>query len=79
MSKFEEYLAAHPGRPLYLTEICAATSIAERTLRAACEEHLGMGPIRYLALRLLIPEQVAHLFRDDAARPFRLIVARHSD
>jgi AraC-like DNA-binding protein len=51
MSKFEEYLAAHPSQPLYLTEICAATGIAERTLRGACEEHLGMGPIRYLAMR----------------------------
>jgi hypothetical protein len=28
---------------------------------------------------LLIPEQAAHRFRDDAARLFRLIVARHSD
>jgi AraC-like DNA-binding protein len=51
ISKFEEYLAAHPDRPLYLTEICAGTGVAERTLRAACEEHLGMGPIRYLTLR----------------------------
>jgi AraC-like DNA-binding protein len=24
---------------------------AERTLRASCEEHLGVGPIRFLALR----------------------------
>jgi hypothetical protein len=31
------------------------------------------------ALCLLIPGQAAHLFRDDAAHPFRLIVARHSD
>jgi hypothetical protein len=28
---------------------------------------------------VLIPGQAAHLFRDDAAHPFRLIVARHSD
>jgi hypothetical protein len=28
---------------------------------------------------MLIPGQAAHLFRDDAAHPFRLIVARHSD
>jgi hypothetical protein len=28
---------------------------------------------------LLIPEQAAHRFRDDAARLFRLIAARHSD
>jgi AraC-like DNA-binding protein len=51
ITKFEEYLAAHPDRPLYLTEICAAVGVAERTLRAACDEHLGMGPIRYLTLR----------------------------
>jgi AraC-like DNA-binding protein len=51
VSRFEEYLEAHPGTPLSLTEICAATNTSERTLRNACEEHLGMGPIRYLALR----------------------------
>jgi hypothetical protein len=28
---------------------------------------------------LLIPEQAAHRFRDDAAHLFRLIAARHSD
>jgi len=51
IAKFEDFLAAHPDRPLYLTEICAEIHVAERTLRAACEEHLGMGPIRFLTLR----------------------------
>jgi AraC-like DNA-binding protein len=51
IAKFEEYLEANPNTPLYLPEICAAVGAAERTLRAACEQHLGMGPIRYLALR----------------------------
>ena len=51
VAKFEEYLEAHPHTPLYLAEICEAIGTAERTLRAACEEHLGMGPIRYLAMR----------------------------
>lgn len=51
ISKFEDFLAANPGRSIYLTEICAAVGIAERTLRASCEEHLGMGPIRFLTLR----------------------------
>src|ERR1700761_1194130 len=51
ISRFEDFLAAHPDRPLHLTEICAAIGVAERTLRAACEEHLGMGPIRFLTLR----------------------------
>lgn len=51
VKRFEEFLAANPDEPLYLTEICAGIGVAERTLRSACEEHLGMGPIRYLALR----------------------------
>ena len=51
VAQFEEFLAANPDRPLYLTEICAALGVAERTLRASCEEHLGMGPIRFLTLR----------------------------
>jgi AraC-like DNA-binding protein len=51
VARFEAYLEAHPDRPLYLTEICAAIGVSERTLRVSCEEHLGMGPIRYLCLR----------------------------
>lgn len=51
VARFEDFLAANPDRPLYLTEICAAIGVAERTLRASCEEHLGMGPIRFLNLR----------------------------
>jgi AraC-like DNA-binding protein len=51
VARFEEFLEANPGKPLYLTEICAAIGVGERTLRVACEEHLGMGPIRFLSLR----------------------------
>ena len=50
-NRFVEFLKANADRPLYLTEICAAIGVAERTLRASCEEHIGMGPIRYLTLR----------------------------
>jgi len=53
VARFEEYLEMHPDKPLYLTEICAAVGVAERTLRGVCEDHLGMGPIRFLALRRL--------------------------
>ncbi|MGY8683373.1 helix-turn-helix domain-containing protein [Bradyrhizobium sp. UFLA05-153] len=53
MARFEEFLEANPGRPLYLTEICAAIGVAERTLRASCEEHLGMGPIRFRRMHLV--------------------------
>ena len=51
VARFEEFLEANPNTRLYLPEICAAVGAAERTLRVACEENLGMGPIRYLALR----------------------------
>jgi AraC-like DNA-binding protein len=51
IARFEEFLGANSDRAIYLTEICAAIGVAERTLRAACEEHLGMGPIRFLTLR----------------------------
>ena len=51
VKKFTEFLEKHPDRPLYLPEICSSIGVAERTLRAACEDHLGMGPIRYLTLR----------------------------
>ncbi|TYL74005.1 helix-turn-helix domain-containing protein [Bradyrhizobium cytisi] len=49
--RFEEFLEENSDTPLYPAEICAAVGAAERTLRAACEDHVGMGPIRYLALR----------------------------
>src|SRR4051794_26535232 len=64
VGRFEEFLEANPDRPLYLTEICAAIGVAERTLRAACEEHLGMGPIRYLSLRRM--HLVRHALRQAA-------------
>jgi transcriptional regulator GlxA family with amidase domain len=51
ITRFLEFLTANPKRPLCLLEICAALGVSERTLRAACERHLGMGPIRYLNLR----------------------------
>ena len=67
MARFEEYLEAHSSRPLYLPEICAAIGVAERTLRASCEERLGMGPIRYLTLRRMHLTRRA-LLRADASR-----------
>jgi len=44
-------LEVNADRPLYLGEICAAIGVSERVLRICCEEHLGMGPIRFLTFR----------------------------
>jgi len=51
MRRLEELLEANPDRTLYLAELCAATGASDRTLRACCQEHLGMSPMRYLWLR----------------------------
>ena len=75
--RFEHYLEAHPDRPLYLTEICAAIGVAERTLRAACEEHLGMGPIRYLTLRRMHLARRALLRADPSKSTVTHIVTDH--
>jgi hypothetical protein len=39
----------------------------------------GVAPSQCLQVRLLIPEQVAHLFRNDVARPFQDDRAQRSD
>ncbi|MFO1161294.1 MAG: helix-turn-helix domain-containing protein [Reyranellaceae bacterium] len=49
--RFEEFLVERRYEPLYLADICTAIGVPERTLRSCCQEHVGMGPIRYLWLR----------------------------
>jgi AraC-like DNA-binding protein len=77
VARFEDFLAAHPDQPLYLTEICAGIGVAERTLRAVCEEHLGMGPIRFLTLRRMHLVRRALLEADPAKSTITNIVTDH--
>lgn len=51
MGRLEEFLSEHESGALYVADICTAIGASERTLRAICQEHLGMGLIRYLRLR----------------------------
>ena len=51
MRRFRRTLDENPDRALYIPEICAAVGVPERTLRLCCQEHLGMGPKKYLMLR----------------------------
>jgi AraC-like DNA-binding protein len=53
MRRFRRVVEENPGDPLYIPEICKAIRVAGRTLRLCCQEHLGMGPKRYLLLRRL--------------------------
>lgn len=50
MNRFEDIVQTSPGRLLSLSEVCAAIGISGRTLRACCQQFLGMGPDRYLRL-----------------------------
>jgi len=77
VARFEEFLETNPDRPLYLTEICAAIGVAERTLRASCEEHLGMGPIRYLALRRMNLVRRALLRADPSKATVTRVITEH--
>ena len=77
VAKFEEYLEANPNTPLYLPEICAAIGAAERTLRVACEQHLGMGPIRYLSLRRMHLVRRALLQADPSTTTITRIATDH--
>jgi AraC-like DNA-binding protein len=72
VARFEEFLEAHPNTPLYLTEVCGAVGASERTLRCACEEHVGMGPIRYLHLRRMHLARRALLRADSSSTVTRI-------
>jgi AraC-like DNA-binding protein len=77
VARLEEFLEANRGRALYLTEICAAIGVAERTLRFACEEHLGMGPIRYLSLRRMHLVRRALLLADASKKTVTQLATDH--
>ena len=51
MRRFRRVVEENPEQPLYMPEICKAIRVSDRTLRMVCQEHLGMGPKRYLVLR----------------------------
>ena len=77
VKKFKEFLEKHPGRPFYLPEICSSIGVAERTLRAACEDHLGMGPIRYLTLRRMHLVRLSLLVADASRTSVTRILIGH--
>jgi AraC-like DNA-binding protein len=75
--RFEGFLETHPDQPLYLAEICAAIGVAQRTLRVACEEHLGMGPIRFLSLRRMHLVHRALLQADPTTKTVTRVATDH--
>lgn len=61
LAGFEDLLQAEPLASV--SEICAALGVSERLLRGCCNEHLRMGPSRYLRLRRM--QQVHRALRQE--------------
>ncbi len=51
MQRFHSVLMANPGRALYVLEMAEAVGASLRSLSVCCQEHLGIGPKKYLLLR----------------------------
>src|SRR3954453_7370034 len=51
VARFQRFIERHLSQPLRLSKICWALRLPERTLRAYCAQHIGMGPKQYLELR----------------------------
>jgi transcriptional regulator GlxA family with amidase domain len=49
----EDYALSHTGDPLYVSDLCRAAAVSERTLEYAFKEVMGLAPMTYLVrLRL---------------------------
>jgi AraC-like DNA-binding protein len=77
IARFEDFLESRRFDPVYLAEICAAIGVSERTLRACCQEHLGMGPIHYLWLRRMHLAHRALLCADPASTTVTAVATEH--
>jgi AraC-like DNA-binding protein len=51
MQRFRTALEARDDKAVYLPELGSRIGVSGRTLRLCCQEHLGMGPKRFLMLR----------------------------
>jgi AraC-like DNA-binding protein len=77
LRRLERFLEENQERPLYVTEVCAAIGVTDRTLRLHCLEHLGMNPNQYLWLRRMHLAQRALALADPAATTVTVIANDH--
>ncbi len=71
-----ELIEAKHGQPLFIDDLCRATSVSERTLRNVFHEYFGVGPMRLLKVRQLLEIRRALLVADPACDTVAKIAAR---
>jgi len=70
--RLDQFLQAHFDEPIYMSQLCDATGVSERSLRNACHAVCGTSPKRYLMRRRM--EAVRHAL--ESARPGQATVTR---
>ena len=77
MRAFKQFLDESGDIPIYVPELCTKLRIAERTLRAFCQEYIGMGPKKYLYLRRMHLARRALRAGDEAATTVTDVAMRY--
>ena len=77
MRHFHAAVTASGNRPVYVSDLCSAIGVSDRTLETCCREHLGMGPKRYLWLRRMQHVRRALALADHKSATVTKIAAAH--
>ncbi len=67
MRRFHELIAESPDERMHILEVCTQLNVSDRTLRACCQEYLGMSPHRYLWMRQMTMARRALLRAEPAS------------
>jgi AraC family transcriptional regulator, ethanolamine operon transcriptional activator len=78
VNQVRDYLEAHPGAPLTITELCERVHVSRRTLQYSFETILGISPLRYLrVLRLnTVRRELSKMVSADDVLPIACLAAR---
>jgi AraC-like DNA-binding protein len=77
MRRFHAAITSSGDRPVYVSDLCSAIGVSDRTLQVCCQEHLGMGPQKYLWLRRMQHAHHALALADHAGATVTEIATAH--
>lgn len=76
VAKALAFIEEHEGQPLFMSDLCAATDVRERTLRNIFSEYFGIGPMRLLKVRQLREIRAALTSAEHGEQKIASIAAR---